>query len=251
MTSLNDLISVLDPNEWSALAAWVAILVGAVAATLALLQLRDARRIRREQAAPYVIVKLEPSEASPEIIDFVIENIGSTPAFDIALSVTPDMQRAKEIGAYPFMGAKVFREGIKMLAPGQSVRMYFDSVRERLNADLSSEFEVIVTARDSRRHRVLPGHFSLDIDWGRESVYTSVHNLHWISHRVDRIDKSMRNIADTLRGMRSDTRGPREVELPDAETLERLATLSRRQTGTRGRTHAPGVPDSTDPAVDV
>jgi hypothetical protein len=191
----------MTPGQWSATAAWVAILVGVIAATLALLQLRDARRIRREQAAPYVIVQFEGSEADPGLIDFVVRNIGTTPAFDVQLSVSPEMVRAEEIGGYPFMMSKPLRAGIRMLAPQQEIRMYFDSVRARNGKNLDSEWTVTVSSRDSRGRRQPDGIFALDTDWARNSLQAEVHNLHWISHRIDRMDKNLKVIASSLRAI--------------------------------------------------
>jgi len=59
----------LDAAGWSVVAAWVAVLVGVVAAVVALSQLAIAVRARREQTQPYVAVSLEGSEAGDEFLE--------------------------------------------------------------------------------------------------------------------------------------------------------------------------------------
>jgi len=161
-------------------------------------QLHDARRIRRESNAPYVIAQFESSEAAPDIIDLVIKNIGVTPAFAIHLTVDPPMERAKEIPGLPFMGAKALSDGIKMLAPNQEVRMYFDAVRERQGTSLPNEFTVTVEAKNSRRQALPPGAFTLDVDWGRGTTYASVQNLHQVGKSLERLSKSVAQIATSM-----------------------------------------------------
>jgi len=186
-----------DATGWATIGT---LLVAVAALVFAIVQLRDARRIRREASAPYVIAQFESSEAAPDIIDFVIKNIGVTPAFDIHVDVAPPMVRAKEIPKLHFMKSKPLTDGIKMLAPNQEVRMFFDTVAERTGKELPSEFTVTITAMDSRRRHLTPGVFNLDVGWGRGATYATVHNMHWIGTQIELIQNSVTQIA------RSETR---------------------------------------------
>lgn len=184
----------MTPGEWSATAAWVAILLAGIAAIFAFLQIRDARRIRREIAAPYVIAFFERSEAHMTIIDFVVKNVGQTAASDIHMTITPSMERAKVIGKYPFMEAKAIRDGIKMLVPGQELRLYFDDASERQAPELAKEFVVKITAKDSRR-RTVRTVFDLDSDSNQGGIQTEIHGLHWMGHRLKSMEDSLKEIA--------------------------------------------------------
>jgi hypothetical protein len=199
MSLVDEVAGALQPDEWSAIAATGTLVVAVIAAVFAFVQVRQARRVREEQAAPYVIVQFESSEAAPHLRDVVVRNIGTTPAFDITISVSPDLIRADEIPEYPFMKSKPVREGIKMLAPGQKIRMFFDSVADRNGAGLPSEFQVEVQSKNSKGKKLPAGRFTLDIDWGRDSVHTSIRNLHWIGARIENVEKSLKTIAQKLK----------------------------------------------------
>jgi len=187
-----------DPAEWSALAALATFVIALAAAIFAVVQILDARSLRREQTAPYVIAKLDENDASPSFIDFVVVNIGSTPAFDIRLEITPPMVRADEIPSFPFMGARPITNGIKMLAPGQEIRMHFDTAIERDGKDLPSLHTVTVAGKDSRGKELKSAVFELDADWKRNTVHAEVRNLHWIGARIEGIEKSVKNIASSV-----------------------------------------------------
>lgn len=73
----------LPADAWSALAAWSAVLLAMVAGFIARGQLRETRRLREEQAQPYVIVFAETSEAGQWVVDLVVKNFGTTAAKDV------------------------------------------------------------------------------------------------------------------------------------------------------------------------
>jgi hypothetical protein len=172
--------------------------VAIAAAIFAFVQIRDARRLREEQAAPYVIARFRGSEASPKIIDFVIINIGTTPAFDVRIAIEPDMERAQPIADYPFMSAKPVKSGIAMLAPQQEIVMFFDMVTERVGKGLPSEFRVTISSKNSKRKQLPDASFDLDIDWGWNTVHAEVHNQHWIGSRIKGIEEAVGQISKAL-----------------------------------------------------
>jgi hypothetical protein len=80
-------------DEWSAFGALMAaagaigtLIVAVVAARAAFRQVAEARELRQEQAQPYVAVYMEPSAATPEIVDLVIRNFGATAAHEVRLT---------------------------------------------------------------------------------------------------------------------------------------------------------------------
>ena len=182
-----------DPDEWSALAAMLGLLLTLAAATFAVVQILDARSLRREQAAPYVIVKLDENEALSGFMDFVVVNIGTTPAFDISIDIDPPMVRANEIAEFPFMNSRAIANGIKMLVPGQEIRFHFDTAAERHGAGLPSIYTARVNARNSKSKALPVGIFELDADWKRNSVHVDIRNLHSIGGRIEGIDKTLKD----------------------------------------------------------
>jgi len=146
-----------DSGNWQAAAAIGTLLVAIVAAVIALVQIHQARRLREEQAAPYVIAQLESSEVAASFIDFVVENIGRTSAFDIKLKIDPPMVRATEVPTYAFMDARVIANSVRMLAPNQEIRMHFDTAIERFAKGLPSVYAMTVYAKDSKGRKLPDG----------------------------------------------------------------------------------------------
>ena len=120
----------LAPGTWDAVATLLSglgILIGAVAAAVAIRQYGLNRRIRDEQARPYMVMSAEPG-TSTTIIDLVIKNIGSTPARELTIRVEPPFQRANEVPGYPIMGTRMFSETLPIWPPGQERRIFFDPI---------------------------------------------------------------------------------------------------------------------------
>src|SRR5215212_1433976 len=79
-----------SPEAWAALAAWATVGVAAAAGYIALEQLNEAARLRREQAQPYVVAYIQPSPAAPFLAEIVLKNFGATAAQDVRLTITPE-----------------------------------------------------------------------------------------------------------------------------------------------------------------
>ena len=62
------------------LASVALLIVAVVAALVAWAQVNEARRLRREQAQPYVVAGMRSSAASPMIIELFFRNYGTTAA---------------------------------------------------------------------------------------------------------------------------------------------------------------------------
>src|SRR4051812_12605673 len=75
------------PETWTAIAAWATAGVAGAAGFLALRQLAEARRLRLEQAQPYVAVYMdERREVDERFHDLVIANFGKTAAFNVEVT---------------------------------------------------------------------------------------------------------------------------------------------------------------------
>ncbi len=95
MESIGAVPIALLPEAWSAIAAWVSAVATLVTASIAIAaaviarkQLGEARRVREEQAQPYVAVFMADSAVN-KFQDLVIRNFGTTAAKDIAVNIEP------------------------------------------------------------------------------------------------------------------------------------------------------------------
>lgn len=200
------------------IATSLSFVVAATAAAVAVFQLRHSRRIHRDQTRPYMVITIEASEASPTIADIVIKNIGTTPAYDLSISVDPPFERVREDMGFPIAEARVFKEVTAMWAPGFELRQYFDSQiertteRKRREADPSLEvlrdrYEVTLAYANAprRKHRWQrkPDRWVekqlLDANWGAGTVFTDIYGVHHAAKALREIEKVLKR-ADNLRG---------------------------------------------------
>jgi hypothetical protein len=143
----------LTPDAWTAIATWlgacVAVAVGIGAVTVGGRQLSEARRLRREQAQPYVVVFTEGSGNDPRHFDLVIKNFGMTAATDVRVVFSAPLESAVLRGP-PNHSPIRTPDVIPVLVPGQEWRTFWDFTAARAGAsDLPDEYTATVTFSDS------------------------------------------------------------------------------------------------------
>src|SRR5665811_1084107 len=73
----------ITAEQWTAAGTWATVVVALVAATVGLRQVREARRLREDQAQPYVVAIMEQNLTAPSIIEIAFRNYGTTAARNI------------------------------------------------------------------------------------------------------------------------------------------------------------------------
>ncbi|WP_368681666.1 hypothetical protein [Mycobacterium intracellulare] len=130
------------PEVWSAIGTWLAVAVAIVTVLVvgryakqqvekAQDQVDEARRTRELQAQPNVVLYSEPNPASWQILEVVVKNFGTTPAYDIKISITPQLQSSPNLLTDPKIANVPVPRRIPILVPGQSWRTVWDSALER------------------------------------------------------------------------------------------------------------------------
>ena len=139
----------IHADAWAAIAAWVTLLVLGVTAIFAYLQIRDARRLREEEARPVVVVDFDV-DRRPHIIDLAFENFGRTTAHNVKVTFDPPLTSKVFNGDYVHFFSNTF----PTLAPGKRVASVFDSAIQRLQSDLPKHYEAtaVYTDRNGRRY---------------------------------------------------------------------------------------------------
>lgn len=183
------LLAKLSPEAWTAIAAWVAVLLAAVAGLVAFGQLREARRLRREQAQPYVVVFLDESAGGPWIGDFVIKNFGATAAYEVRLDASPTITTSlSDTGAD---GRDLLLPAvIPVLVPGQEWRTTWDSILNRKDKNLPDRFTVTVRFEDSQGEAETM-RYVLDWEVYVQRGYVEQHGVHELVKSVRKIEKTM------------------------------------------------------------
>lgn len=130
----------LTAEEWTALATWLTAGIAAVAASVGLSQASEARRLRIDQAQPFVVATMEPNPSGPETIELYIKNIGNTPARDVSVVSQPPLRAT---GDGDSIRDVWLPESIPYLAPGQEWRSAWDFGPSRATHPI---------LRDEKRH---------------------------------------------------------------------------------------------------
>lgn len=195
-------------EEWTALAAWVAVAIAGGTAVIALQQMFEARRLRIEQAQPQVVAYLEQDPDIPDVIEIVIGNFGTTAARNVTVSTSvPVRMTAGRGDGAPEPVALPAR--FATLAPGQRWRTAWDfgSLRTK-HAALSEEsrvtFRFDYVGVDGK-----PVHNESDLDWAEieARLWTQKQTIHHATGELTRIRKALERVA-RRRALRPDAAAP-------------------------------------------
>ncbi|MCG5464866.1 hypothetical protein MED01_003126 [Micromonospora sp. MED01] len=169
-----------------------------IAAFIALGQAREARRLRKEQAQPYVVAFMEPAEVSPAIVDLVIRNFGTTAAYDIEFRSTPPLQRSGG-DAGGVEDVWVF-DKLPILAPGQEWRTVWDFSQSRGQTDLPDCHDVLVCYKDSQGKETYKSQSTLDWSMFKGRRWTVTYGAHDSAKALREIQKTLKKWQEDIHG---------------------------------------------------
>jgi hypothetical protein len=216
----------LSPWDWTA-TDWAGLtcLVLVVAAILAWIQAREARKLREERARPFVVVDFVLWNI---IIELKIENIGATMARDVRFKFTPPLQSTfdTEAGHTPLREASVFQDGIRSLPPGKEIVMLFDRGPTRTEQGLPDAYEVEVSFTDAlgkRRTDVM----TIDLGIYRDTSRIRRRELHDFYKPLEDIAKELKKW--TVLGSALRVMTPADVKRANDEWEARYEALAAEQ----------------------
>lgn len=185
------LICALWPWQWGA-SAWSALtfVVLVAAAVVAWRQVKEAQRLREEQARPFVIIDFDPFST---LIELTITNTGTTLARNVQFEFTPPLTTTHDDmpGRGNLMDLNVFKNGIPSLAPGKEIRLFFDQFPARIDQQLTMTYDVQMAYRDpAGRPYSEPTVLDLSMYIGTGGV---------TRHGLDDIHKQLKVIADNVK----------------------------------------------------
>lgn len=228
----------LSPEGWTAIATWVgacvAVAVGIAAATVGNRQLSEARRLRREQAQPYVVVFTDSSGGDPRHLDLVIKNVGKTAATNVRMVFSAPLESAVLRG-HPNHSPVKTPARIPVLVPDQEWRTFWDFTPARDEAkDLPEHYTATVTFDDSQGQTV--GSYTFEIDWRVliDRGFITVYNLHDVA-------TALREISEVLRRVKS--HDGLDVVVRDGDAIDERR---RQHYEEKGRQEANGVTGPQD-----
>jgi archaellum component FlaF (FlaF/FlaG flagellin family) len=192
----------------AAVAACAQAVLLIVAAVIAYRQVQEARRVREEQAQPYVVVALEADPSAQWLLDLVIRNMGKTVAREVFVTFEPQLVSSldREAGGNRITEWTVLKEGIRTLVPGQSMSMLVDSLISRYAGGGSTQLPGRVRANvrytdDRKSPNSYSYEYDLDFNVFFGSHYAGRKNFNDLVESVDRIRKTVETWT-TDRGIR-------------------------------------------------
>jgi hypothetical protein len=218
----------LPAEDWSAIGTCTTVAVAVAAGIIAFFQVREARRLREEQAQPYVVVYLGTSTGGDWVIDLVIKNLGTTAATDVKVAMDPPPQRAIDSNRDGDGDGLMIPESIPLLVPGQEWRTLWDTTLKRHDSGLPERYTTTVSFKDSRGRENFD--FEFVLDWGtvlnRELVTT--YGLHDAAKALREMNKTVKGWSEGSRGLKvyardGDARDQREREYLEKRRREREA----------------------------
>ena len=181
-------------------AAVAAALTGVVilaTAAIGLLQLNEARRIRKAQLRPFVVVEWDVNVVPP-MIYLKISNIGATGARDVRFTFEPALASSFDKDGWGVTELQLFKDGISLLPPERVISFLFDSWLER--GDLPDKYRVHLVYRGDPSGRYTD---EIDLDLGlyRNMRRISRKGLHEVQAEVERLRKAVEAFAASGGGL--------------------------------------------------
>lgn len=138
----------LEPGWTEIVLAWAsvatAVILG-VAGGIGWWQASEARRLRRAQSRPFVVIDFD-AQSIHLFINLRIANVGKTMARDVSFEFVPGIQSTFDsdpnlpgIGELP-----ILKEGICSLPPGKEISFLFDYVPDRKKQQLPDTYAVTI-----------------------------------------------------------------------------------------------------------
>ncbi|MCV7298218.1 hypothetical protein H7J93_01025 [Mycobacterium barrassiae] len=149
-------LSVTDVSAtgWTALAAWVAVMVLIAALVYAWRAYQRARAQAEERTQPNVAMYMEPAANDWHLVELVVRNFGQTPAYNIRFEWAHPPTVGKYENGYEDRYVDIvplnLPAEIPYLAPSQEWRIVWDSALDRreLGEAIASRFDGAVTYSD-------------------------------------------------------------------------------------------------------
>ncbi|BBY44093.1 hypothetical protein MCEL_23880 [Mycolicibacterium celeriflavum] len=144
----------LSAGMWTALAAWLAVVVGIAALIYAWRHYQRVRRQSEELMQPNVAMFMEPAANDWHLVELVVRNFGRTPAYNIRFDFAHPPTVAKYENVYDDRYVDIvplnLPAEIPYLAPNQEWRIVWDSALDRreVGEAIASRFDGAVTYSD-------------------------------------------------------------------------------------------------------
>lgn len=174
--------------ELSLIATVIMALAALASAAAAAMSARTAKRALSAQIEPKVIVFMDSSPSSGAAAQLYIRNIGSAPAYDVSVSVSPEL---------PMRSAdNTFLDGsIAFIQPGGERRTFLDVFYRQIERMGDTVYDATVRYRSEAdgRGRLFVEKYPLEADsfrWNCADEPALVESLKSVQKSIDKLSKS-------------------------------------------------------------
>jgi hypothetical protein len=160
------------------------------AAFFAWRQVKEAQRLREEQARPFVVIDFEPWNP---FVDLTITNSGKTLAQDVQFDFKPKLTsvKDKQHAFVPVADLNLFRNGIPSFPPGKRIVLFFDRYPDRIEERLPERYDVVVSYSDESGKRYSEKTV-LDLSMYRDIGEITRYGIHDVHSRLKEIEKTLK-----------------------------------------------------------
>ncbi len=156
-------------------------------------QVEDARKAAVEANRPYILVTAEPSDASWRLFDLSVRNIGRRPAMDVSVHLDPPPKSSIAVAGHEIAEIKMLNEPIAMIAPGQEMRLFWDSHPDRLGVKgLPTSHQVTLSYKDTSGH-LYNERSAIDLEAMRGATFAPPKSIQDIANALEEIQKILGN----------------------------------------------------------
>lgn len=182
-------------SAWAAVGTLVVLVVSAV---YGIRQFGEAKKLRREQARPFVVPSIGIEQQM--LFMFVIENVGKTPAYDVAVAFDPQPQsEMKDLEA-----VAILKKPVPTMPPGQKFRAFWESsltvFDEKKPYQHPLTYNVGVTYKDSTGRKYGPEAYVLDFHV-YEGQAIGPKGVSELVNAVEELTKEHKKWTDGVRGI--------------------------------------------------
>jgi hypothetical protein len=240
-----DFLTFLNNNSgaFNLLFSGVVAIATVVYAILTARLVRETQRLRAAATEPALEVTYRSRDEAMSLLDIVIKNIGSGPAYGIGFQVRAEPQGAgaQELLA-PLQKLKSFSSGINLLLPGQEFSSYWTDVRKELDSKLKTVVTVTTTCRGATGVRYSRDHV-IDLSELDGVTRLGTPPLLAIARSLKKLEDDMHNLSSELRRLQIDTFSSADREREQAAWEAQRAELEAEQFESKPKQASPAPND--------
>lgn len=175
----------LPAEDWSAVASWCGVVLAGAVGWYARSQVAEAKRLREEQAQPYVVAYLDVVHG--QAVDLVVKNFGATAAFAVEVKISPEPRQS--FGE----DTPVLRvpDVIPVLVPGQEWRTMWDMGHQRIDSTLPRSHDTTIGCQDSQGRHLPLLRFTLDWSSIFDRGFMVTYEMHDAAKALREISKAV------------------------------------------------------------